>query len=221
MRLQLCILAIAPLTAVASWFHGWTADSLEEEADKEMRKLYAAQGGFYDLIFRPRFGYILDHAGEPFEAYLDDEDDSKFLKEAKTATGERQEPPTKSKGLKPRSSYTFICPTSVQCNDGGCCPIGDYSAIRDGSLGCCPIGSLCDASPIPGCSVYSPERFEFVDGRSCYGICCDIIQDLIGEKICSPTPGDGGQASGVCTGVEPTSPLFTPPSGNCNLAAEL
>ena len=66
-------------------------------------------------------------------------------------------PPTKTTkegNLNPRSSFTFICPTSVQCNDGGCCAIGDYCAIRDGALGCCPIGSLCDASPIPGCSVY-------------------------------------------------------------------
>jgi hypothetical protein len=65
-------------------------------------------------------------------------------------------PPTKTKlgrNLNPRTSFTFTCPTSVQCNDGGCCMIGDYCAIRDGALGCCPIGSLCDASPIPGCSV--------------------------------------------------------------------
>jgi len=67
-----------------------------------------------------------------------------------------QFPPTKTKpgtNLNPRSSFTFTCPTSVQCNDGGCCALGDYCAIKDGSLGCCPIGSLCDASPIPGCSV--------------------------------------------------------------------
>ena len=65
-------------------------------------------------------------------------------------------PPSKTiKGgsLNPRSTFTFTCPTSVQCNDGGCCAIGDYCAIKDGSLGCCPVGSLCDASPIPGCSV--------------------------------------------------------------------
>jgi hypothetical protein len=52
-----------------------------------------------------------------------------------------------------RQSFTFNYPTSVQCADGGCCPIGDYCAIRSGQLGCYPIGSLCDASPIPGCSV--------------------------------------------------------------------
>lgn len=133
-------------------------------------------------------------------------------------------PPTKTTkegNLNPRSSFTFICPTSVQCNDGGCCAIGDYCAIRDGTLGCCPIGSLCDASPIPGCSVYSQSLSSVLTVSSCYGICCDIIQDIIGENVCSPTTGDGGQASGVCTGVEPTSPLFTPPSVNCLALTEL
>ena len=83
-----------------------------------MRKLYAAQGGLYDIIFRPRFGYILHHAGELFEAYLDDEQDSSFLKADKTLPG-RGEPPTKTKALKPRTTFTFSCPTSVQCNNGG------------------------------------------------------------------------------------------------------
>src|SRR5207237_3434488 len=54
MRLQLCVLAVVPLTAVASRFNDWTADNLEEQADKQMRKLYVAQGGLYDIIFRPR-----------------------------------------------------------------------------------------------------------------------------------------------------------------------
>jgi hypothetical protein len=103
----------------------------------------------------------------------------------------------KLKNLAPRSTFTFKCPTSVQCNDGGYCPVGDYCAIRNGAVGCCPIGSLCDAVPIPGCSI------------SYYGICCDYVQGLIGEPSCSPTPGAGGQASGLCTGVGPSSPLYT------------
>jgi hypothetical protein len=75
----------------------------------------------------------------------------------------------KLKNLGPRSTFTFTCPTSVQCNDGGCCPLGDYCAIRNGAVGCCPIGSLCDAVPILGCSV------------SCYGICCHVVSGLVGE----------------------------------------
>jgi hypothetical protein len=113
----------------------------------------------------------------------------------------RQPPPT--------DEFTYSCPTDVQCNNGGCCSLGDYCAIQNGQLGCCPVGSLCDASPIPGCSV------------SCYGICCDAVHTLIGELICSPTPGAQGEASGVCAGVEPTSPLFTPPTNNCDLSFEL
>ena len=42
----------------------------------------------------------------------------------------------------PRSEFTFSCPTSVQCNDGGYCQIGDYCAIRDGTLGCCVMHPL-------------------------------------------------------------------------------
>lgn len=40
------------------------------------------------------------------------------------------------------SEFTFSCPTSVQCNDGGYCLIGDYCAIRDGTLGCCVMHPL-------------------------------------------------------------------------------
>ncbi|KAK2684722.1 hypothetical protein QWA68_016418 [Fusarium oxysporum] len=61
-------------------------------------------------------------------------------------------------------------------------------------------GSLCDKIPIPGCSV------------SCYGICCDVVQDIIGEPVCSPTAGAGGQESGICTGVGPTNSLFVVPT---------
>lgn len=107
-----------------------------------------------------------------------------------------------NKKIAPRSTFTFVCPTSVQCNDGGCCPLGDYCATRNGQLGCCPIGSECDAMPIPGCSV------------SCFGICCDTVQGIIGVHVCSPTPGEGGQSSGLCIGVAPTSPLYLPP-GSC------
>jgi len=97
--------------------------------------------------------------------------------------------------------FTFICPTSVQCNDGGCCPLGEYCAIKHGTFGCCPLtGPQCDTEPIPGCSV------------SCYGICCDVIQGIIGEPTCSSTVGDGGQASGICTGPVPTGPLPTNPT---------
>lgn len=116
---------------------------------------------------------------------------------------------TASKAVFARSTFTFICPTSVQCNDGGCCPLGDYCALRNGQEGCCPLGSLCDASPIPGCSV------------SCYGTCCDTVPNIIGEPVCSPTPGAGGQASGTCTGVAPSNPLYTLPGPSSCLAGEL
>ncbi|KAK0282277.1 hypothetical protein LTR35_000684 [Friedmanniomyces endolithicus] len=98
-------------------------------------------------------------------------------------------PSKADRSIFPRSSFTFICPTSVQCDSGGCCAIGDYCAIRNGQLGCCPLGSLCDVSPIPGCNI------------SCYGVCCDIVQGLVGSTACSSTTGDGGQASGICTGI--------------------
>ena len=38
-----------------------------------------------------------------------------------------------------RDEFTYSCPTDVQCNNGGCCSLGDYCAIRDGQLGCCPV----------------------------------------------------------------------------------
>jgi len=109
-------------------------------------------------------------------------------------------PEDKVKHLLPRSTYTFSCPTSVQCINGGCCPVGDYCAIRNGQYGCCPIGSECDNMPIPGCAT------------SCFGICCDLVNGLIGQPSCSPTPGLGGQASGLCIGIAPSSPLYTPPT---------
>ncbi|RYC79159.1 hypothetical protein BFJ63_vAg17964 [Fusarium oxysporum f. sp. narcissi] len=85
-----------------------------------------------------------------------------------------------------------------QCIDGGCCPLGHYCGIKNGQFGCCSLaGPPCDTDPIPGCSV------------SCYGICCDLVQDIIGEPVCSPTVGAEGQASGLCTGVGPSSPLYT------------
>jgi hypothetical protein len=99
-----------------------------------------------------------------------------------------------------KDCYTFSCPTSVQCADGGCCPIGDYCGIKEGMLGCCTFDVPCDTAPIPGCSV------------SCYGICCDLVQDIIGEPVCSPTPGRQNQASGICTGVGPENPLYTTPT---------
>ena len=56
-------------------------------------------------------------------------------------TRTRSEPQQRgnNKALLPRSTYTFSCPTSVQCNDGGCCNLGDYCAIKEGQLGCCPM----------------------------------------------------------------------------------
>ncbi len=82
-------------------------------------------------------------------------------------------------------------------------------------------GSECDAVPIPGCAMWgfsqtsTPEE-EHTDpllpsSRSCFGECCDVFLDIVGEKVCSPTTGNGGQASGVCTGVLPTDPAYTPP----------
>lgn len=147
------------MTAVAGWLPRWLHRSSEDDAygeDKQLQKLYTSQGDLYDMIFQPRFGFILDHAGDPFKASLADQEDSKFLKSRKTKDLDPPgQPPTKTKVLKARTTFTFSCPTSVQCDDGGCCPLGDYCAIRNGQLGCCPIGSLCDASPIPGCTVYS------------------------------------------------------------------
>ncbi|KAK2684444.1 hypothetical protein QWA68_016712 [Fusarium oxysporum] len=104
----------------------------------------------------------------------------------------------------PTSIQVCIFDTSLlllakyQCIDGGCCPLGHYCGIKNGQFGCCSLaGPPCDTDPIPGCSV------------SCYGICCDLVQDIIGEPVCSPTVGAEGQASGLCTGVGPSSPLYT------------
>jgi len=77
---------------------------------------------------------------EPDDDELDDElDDDKIPTPAKF----KDYVPTKTRSgrgriVLPRTEFTFSCPTSVQCNDGGCCQIGDYCAIRDGNLGCCP-----------------------------------------------------------------------------------
>lgn len=138
---------------------------------------------------------------EDLNALESDEASDEFVTATPTE-GDHKSPsrtiPNIGHNLAPRDTFTYSCPTSVQCDNGGCCPLGDYCAIRNGELGCCPIGSECDASPIPGCDV------------SCYGICCDVVMGLIGEKVCSSTTGQGGQASGICTGVEPSSPLYTP-----------
>ncbi|MCJ1405144.1 hypothetical protein MMC11_008370 [Xylographa trunciseda] len=42
----------------------------------------------------------------------------------------RQAPPT--------DEFTYSCPTDVQCDNGGCCSLGDFCAIDNGQLGCCP-----------------------------------------------------------------------------------
>ncbi|KAH6871627.1 hypothetical protein B0T10DRAFT_260255 [Thelonectria olida] len=107
-------------------------------------------------------------------------------------------------GCGPKNCFTFLCPTSVQCLDGGCCPLGDYCAIKGGILGCCSLTAPpCDTDPIPGCSV------------SCYGICCDLVQGIIGEPICSSTVGDGGQPSGICTDPPPPASGSLPTNSGC------
>jgi len=203
---------------------------------EEFNHLLAYQGtnfgGFY-----PRQGLrqYVDELDEDYDGDLEDddedEDDEDEALGTPSTTPATREKPTRTRGYAkavgnkpyskpfphrklfgrqapPTDEFTYSCPTDVQCDNGGCCPLGDYCAIKNGQLGCCPIGSLCDASPIPGC------------GTSCYGICCDAIQTLIGQRICSPTPGPQGEASGVCMGVEPTSPLYTPPSNNCDLSVD-
>jgi len=145
MRTTIILASIFVHLVAAGWFHrAFERPATNTRVIEFDDRFVMKDGSPYDEEFLARFA--VDHGGNTivFELPL-------F---PSTETGHF--PPTKTKpgrNLNPRASFTFVCPTSVQCNDGGCCMIGDYCAIRDEALGCCPIGSLCDASPIPGCSV--------------------------------------------------------------------
>ena len=46
---------------------------------------------------------------------------------------------TKTKTLKRRNTFPFLCPTSVECPDQGCCAIGTYCTVVNGIVGCCDL----------------------------------------------------------------------------------
>ncbi|MCJ1251993.1 hypothetical protein MMC30_009231 [Trapelia coarctata] len=48
--------------------------------------------------------------------------------------------------LLPRKTFSFLCPTSIECPDAGCCPVGTWCTIVEGQFGCCdlPIDVCCD-----------------------------------------------------------------------------
>ena len=165
-----------------------------------------------------------DHLAEneffPRHSFLTSDSQEAIAKDSKpTPTGTYPTNTLPNRSLLVRDQFTFTCPTSVHCVDGGCCEFGDYCAIRDGILGCCPIGSECDAGPIPGCQT------------SCFGSCCDDITRGQSAATCSPAPGDQGQASGVCKAYTPPqatggatgrgAPPPPPPADRCNESQEL
>ena len=41
--------------------------------------------------------------------------------------------------LMPRKTFSFLCPTSIECPDAGCCAIGSRCAIIEGQVGCCDL----------------------------------------------------------------------------------
>jgi hypothetical protein len=92
---------------------------------------------------------------------------------------------TNPQKLVPRSTFTFSCPTAIQCSDAGCCPIGSWCAIIEGQIGCCdlPIGKSCLAFPNANCNL------------PCGDICCDSWNGpdpnglLSGNVVCDPVPG--------------------------------
>ena len=46
---------------------------------------------------------------------------------------------TMAEKLEPRATFSYICPTSIQCSDAGCCPIGTWCTIVDGLAGYCDL----------------------------------------------------------------------------------
>ena len=82
--------------------------------------------------------YHFSNREDTFIPFPNDEDDDDSVDE------EFNKPPTPASGvhlnhLPARSTFTFSCPTSVQCVNGGCCPLGDYCALVNGMEGCCPL----------------------------------------------------------------------------------
>lgn len=133
------------------------------------------------LNFRPRMQKSRRHFEELDE--ITDEMDTNH--EEESFTSGRIPSKTIPQKLLPRSTFTFSCPTSIQCSDAGCCPIGTWCSVVDGQVGCCdlPIGKACLAFPSRNCQI------------QCGDICCDDFDGpdpnglLSGDVICAPVPG--------------------------------
>ena len=140
-----------------------------EEAHKlllsaeEFNHLLAYQGANFGGFY-PRQGLrqYVDELDEDYDADFDTDRDHGSgydVEETPSSTPATREMPTKTRGYakavlnkrygktfpyrnlfaRQTDEFTFSCPTDVQCNNGGCCSLGDYCAIDNGQLGCCPV----------------------------------------------------------------------------------
>jgi hypothetical protein len=66
----------------------------------------------------------------PLEGHFDFEEDNPTGSDLK---------PSKTEKLQIRKAFTFLCPTSIECPDQGCCPIGTYCTVVNGIVGCCDL----------------------------------------------------------------------------------
>ena len=46
---------------------------------------------------------------------------------------------TEKEHLKPRATFSALCPTSIECPDQGCCAFGTYCTTVNGIAGCCDL----------------------------------------------------------------------------------
>lgn len=72
--------------------------------------------------FRPRMQKSLGYE-EPEEVIDEDLQPSKTVPER----------------LHPRSTFSYNCPTSIECPDSGCCPVGSWCTVIEGHIGCCDL----------------------------------------------------------------------------------
>jgi hypothetical protein len=143
------------------------------------------------INFHPRLPKIThssddDHHLCDFEEDCEREDKPLGLREGLLWFGLGLEPSkTTPEKLSPRSTFSFNCPTSIECPDAGCCFVESYCAVIEGQIVCCdlPLGKECLAFPNPACAM------------PCSDSCCDSWNGpdpngaLSGDVVCNPVPG--------------------------------
>jgi hypothetical protein len=55
----------------------------------------------------------------------------------KDNTSEADRSPPKTEKIKPRNTFSVLCPTSIECPDRGCCAVGTYCTVVNGIVGYC------------------------------------------------------------------------------------